>query len=101
MKNRTFQLTLFLAIIGLAIGLQTEAQTLRIIFIGAHPDDCDQDGGGTAALFAKMGHEVMFLSLTNGDAGHQSEGGGALAKRRIAEAKEAGKRFGVRLGRIR
>ena len=67
----------------------------RIIMIGAHPDDCDQDGGGTAALFASMGYAVKFVSVTNGDAGHQTEGGGALAKRRIAEAHEAGKRFGV------
>jgi LmbE family N-acetylglucosaminyl deacetylase len=42
-----------------------------------------------------MGHAVKFVSVTNGDAGHQTEGGGALAKRRMAEAKEAGKRFGV------
>jgi LmbE family N-acetylglucosaminyl deacetylase len=63
--------------------------------IGAHPDDCDQDGGGTAILFAKMGYAVKFVSVTNGDAGHQSIGGGMLAKRRLLEAKEAGKRFGV------
>lgn len=63
--------------------------------IGAHPDDCDQDGGGTAILFANMGYAVKFVSVTNGDAGHQSIGGGMLAKRRILEAKEAGKRFGV------
>ena len=68
---------------------------LRIIMIGAHPDDCDQDGGGTAILFAKMGHAVKFVSVTNGDAGHQEIGGGPLASRRLAEAKEAGKRFGV------
>src|SRR5687768_1241875 len=68
---------------------------LRIIMIGAHPDDCDQDGGGTAILLASMGHAVKFVSVTNGDAGHQTTGGGALAKRRMAEAKEAGKRFGV------
>ena len=73
------------------------AQTtpLRIIMIGAHPDDCDQDGGGTAILFSKLGHAVKFVSVTNGDAGHQSMGGGMLAKRRMDEAKEAGKRFGV------
>jgi LmbE family N-acetylglucosaminyl deacetylase len=72
------------------------AQTkLRIIMIGAHPDDCDQDGGGTAAIFASMGHAVKFVSVTNGDAGHQTEGGGVLAKRRMAEAQEAGKRLGV------
>lgn len=68
---------------------------IRIIMIGAHPDDCDLDGGGTAILFSKMGHAVKFLSLTNGDAGHQTMKGEALAKRRLAEAQEAGKRFGV------
>lgn len=68
---------------------------LRIIVIGAHPDDCDLDVGGTAILFSKMGHAVKFLSVTNGDAGHQVMKGKELAKRRLAEAKEAGKRFGV------
>ncbi len=68
---------------------------LNVIVFGAHPDDCDIDAGGTAILFAKMGHNVKFVSLTNGDAGHYNMGGGALAKIRIAEAKEAGRRFGV------
>lgn len=68
---------------------------IRIIMIGAHPDDCDQDAGGTAILFAKMGYAVKFVSVTNGDAGHQLMKGTALAKRRFAEAQEAGKRFGV------
>ncbi|MEJ7588848.1 MAG: PIG-L family deacetylase [Ferruginibacter sp.] len=70
-------------------------EKIRIIMIGAHPDDCDVDAGGTAILFAKMGYAVKFLSVTNGDAGHQSMKGEALAKRRFAEAQEAGKRFGV------
>lgn len=68
---------------------------LRIIVIGAHPDDADIDAGGTAALWASMGHQVKFLSLTNGDAGHQSMGGGALAKRRRAEAQESARRLGI------
>jgi LmbE family N-acetylglucosaminyl deacetylase len=68
---------------------------LRIIAIGAHPDDCDIRAGGTAAKWAAMGHHVKFVSVTNGDAGHQSEGGGALARRRRAEAQEAGRRLGV------
>jgi LmbE family N-acetylglucosaminyl deacetylase len=72
-----------------------ENQKLRVIMIGAHPDDCDQDGGGTAILFSKMGYAVKFVSVTNGDAGHQTMKGTALAKRRLAEALEAGKRFGV------
>jgi LmbE family N-acetylglucosaminyl deacetylase len=69
---------------------------VNVVVIGAHPDDCDIDAGGTAILFAKAGHNVMFVSVTNGDAGHQEKGGGALAKIRRAEAEEAGKRFGVK-----
>jgi LmbE family N-acetylglucosaminyl deacetylase len=48
-----------------------------------------------AAKYAALGHRVRFVSVTNGDAGHQSEGGGALAARRRAEAREAGKRIGI------
>ena len=86
---------LVLALVAFATFAFGQTQPLRIIMIGAHPDDCDQDGGGTAILFAKLGHAVKFVSVTNGDAGHQSIGGGMLAKRRMEEAKEAGKRFGV------
>jgi len=69
---------------------------VNVVVIGAHPDDCDIDAGGTAILFAKAGHNVLFVSVTNGDAGHHEKGGGALAKIRRAEAQEAGKRFGVK-----
>ena len=68
---------------------------LNIIAFGAHPDDCDQRAGGTAAKFAALGHRVRFVAVTNGDAGHQTEGGGALAARRRAEAQEAGRRIGI------
>jgi LmbE family N-acetylglucosaminyl deacetylase len=70
-------------------------QRLRIIAIGAHPDDCDIKFGGTAAKFARQGHAVKFLSVTNGDAGHQGEGGGALAKRRFLETQESARRLGI------
>jgi len=69
---------------------------INVVVIGAHPDDCDIDAGGTANLWAKAGHNVLFVSVTNGDAGHHEKGGGALAKIRRAEAQEAGKRFGVK-----
>ena len=68
---------------------------LNVIAFGAHQDDCDQKAGGTAAKLAALGHRVRFVSVTNGDAGHQTEGGGALAARRRAEAQEAGRRIGV------
>ncbi len=80
---------------GFAVLAQQQKKVLNIIAFGAHPDDCDSKFGGTATLFAKMGHNVKFVALTNGDAGHQSQGGGALGKRRRAEAKKAGAIFGV------
>ncbi len=88
------EITRRLACLALLAG-SLSAQPLRIIAIGAHPDDCDIGAGGTAALFAQMGHKVKFISVTNGDAGHHEMGGGALAKRRMAEAKEAGRRLGI------
>jgi len=68
---------------------------LRVIAFGAHPDDCDQRAGGIAAKYAAAGHLVKFVSVTNGDAGHHEQGGGMLAKRRRAEAMEAGRRIGI------
>ena len=86
-------------ILNVSLILGTNAQNndgkVRIIMIGAHPDDCDVQGGGTAILYAKMGYAVKFVSVTNGDAGHQTLKGDTLAKRRYAEAQEAGKRYGV------
>ncbi len=87
-------------LLALTVGLsspavQAQNDPLRVIVIGAHPDDCDLCAGGTAALWAEMGHQVKFLSLTNGDAGHQNMGGGALAKRRRAEAQESARRLGI------
>ncbi len=68
---------------------------LCIIAFGAHPDDCDSKAGGLAAKYAAAGHLVKFVSVTNGDAGHYEQGGGVLAKRRRAEAQEAGRRIGI------
>ena len=73
----------------------SDSDKIRVIVIGAHPDDCDLKAGGTAALFAEMGHAVKFVAVTNGDAGHQTEGGGALARRRRAEAQESRRRLGI------
>src|SRR5579872_2764617 len=85
-----------LLILALFCTISLSAQTpLRVIMFGAHPDDCDQGAGGTAILLTALGYKVKFVAVTNGDAGHQSMGGGTLAKRRLLEAKEAGKRFGV------
>lgn len=72
-----------------------QEKKINVIAFGAHPDDCDIGAGGVATKYAAQGHKVRFVSVTNGDAGHQSQGGGALAARRRAEAKEAGRRIGI------
>lgn len=92
MKKSVFLLLSFLLISGFIFA----QNKINVVVIGAHPDDCDGDAGGTAILYAQAGHNVLFVSLTNGDAGHFAKGGGALAKIRMAEAQEAGKRFGVK-----
>jgi len=72
-----------------------QGNVIRVIAFGAHPDDCEINFGGTAARFAALGHAVKFVSVTNGDAGHQDQGGGALARRRRAEAQESARRLGI------
>jgi len=69
---------------------------LRIIVFGAHPDDAEYKSGGTAAKWARMGHHVKLVSVTNGDIGHWRMAGGPLAKRRTAEVHAASKVLGTR-----
>jgi LmbE family N-acetylglucosaminyl deacetylase len=50
------------AAVCLLLAAGSEAQQIRVIAIGAHPDDCDIGAAGTAAKFAQLGHAVKFLS---------------------------------------
>ncbi len=71
------------------------SQPLHIIVFGAHPDDCELEAGGVAAKWAALGHQVKFVSVTNGDIGHYAMAGGPLAQRRTAEVQEAAKVLGI------
>jgi len=98
MENRSSSRCLWLALgacLLAAAGAFGQQAKLRIIAFGAHPDDCDFRFGGTAIKFARAGHAVKFVSVTNGDAGHHEMGGGILARRRHAETQEAARRFGI------
>jgi LmbE family N-acetylglucosaminyl deacetylase len=64
-------------------------EPLRILIIGAHPDDGDIKAGGTAARWCDSGHVVHFVSLTDGRAGHHEMPGPGLAGRRRSEAQAA------------
>ena len=96
MKRTSFLLTALAAtaLLG-ASPASAQSAKLRFIAFGAHPDDCEEEFGGTAAKLAKAGHRVKFVSVTNGDAGHQTMAGAALAKRRFLEAQECARRLGI------
>jgi LmbE family N-acetylglucosaminyl deacetylase len=68
---------------------------LRIIVFGAHPDDAEYKTAGVAVKWARLGHYVKLVSVTNGDIGHWKEAGGPLAQRRAAEAAACAKKLGV------
>lgn len=91
----SFLLLLQVLVITNTTQAQSSKKNIRVIVFGAHPDDCDITTGGLAALYASMGHAVKFVSMTNGDMGHQTIGGGELAKRRLAETQEVARRLGI------
>ncbi len=68
---------------------------LRVVIFGAHPDDAEFKAAGTAILWAKLGHKVKLVSVTNGDIGHWQIAGGPLAQRRKAEVEAAAKVMGT------
>lgn len=89
---------LSLAICLVTFTLRAEDQNdgkLRIIVFGAHPDDAEYKTAGTAVKWARLGHHVKLVSVTNGDIGHWKEAGGPLAQRRAAEVAACAKKLGV------
>ena len=77
------------------VRMPPEDGKLRIICFGAHPDDCEIQASGAAAMWAERGHHVLFVSVTNGDIGHWREAGGPLALRRKREVQEAHRLLGI------
>ncbi len=67
------------------------SRQLRVMVVGAHPDDCDFSYGGIANLYAALGHKVKFLSLCNGCYGHHVMSPKETAARRYLETQEAAK----------
>ena len=46
-----------------------ETKTMRVLSIGAHPDDADTSAGGLLEKLRRKGWEVRLLSVTDGSAG--------------------------------
>ncbi len=72
------------------------ARPLRVVCVGAHPDDPESGCGGTLARYAAAGHRVTVIYLTRGEAGILSKSHAEAAAVRTAEAEEACRLLGAR-----
>jgi LmbE family N-acetylglucosaminyl deacetylase len=69
---------------------------LKVVCVGAHPDDPESGCGGTLARYAAAGHRVTVVYLTRGEAGIRGKSHEEAAAIRTAEAEEACKILGAR-----
>jgi LmbE family N-acetylglucosaminyl deacetylase len=69
--------------------------SLKLLILGAHPDDAEYHAGGLAAIYRRHGHAVRMVSVTNGEKGHHVHWGEVLADRRRSEAHAAGAVIGA------
>ena len=68
---------------------------LKLLVLGVHPDDAEYHAGGLAAIYRRLGHEVRFVSMTNGQAGHHQRPPEMMARLRREEAAAAGRVIGA------
>lgn len=68
---------------------------VRILAIHAHPDDLELFAGGALALLAQAGHQLTFVTLSNGDCGSTEYGAGELGRMRKAEAAASARLIGA------
>jgi LmbE family N-acetylglucosaminyl deacetylase len=76
---------------------------LKVLILGAHPDDPETGAGGTAAALAERGHDVVLAYLTRGEAGIEGASHAQAARIRSSEALAACSILGTRplfLGQI-
>ncbi len=64
---------------------------LRILAVGAHPDDLEILCGGTLAKYAHLGQKIIMCHVNNGDKGHFEIKSEELVKIREKEAKNSAK----------
>jgi LmbE family N-acetylglucosaminyl deacetylase len=68
---------------------------MRVLAIGAHPDDIELQCGGTLALYHEHGHEIFMAVSTNGDKGNFDVDPADLAAIREAEFRDSCETLGA------
>ncbi len=63
--------------------------SLKIVCVGAHPDDPESGCGGTLARYAALGHAVTIVYLTRGERGIEGKSLDEAARIRTAECETA------------
>ncbi|OHB60041.1 MAG: hypothetical protein A2Y12_05700 [Planctomycetes bacterium GWF2_42_9] len=71
------------------------SEPLNVVIVCAHPDDCEYAAGGTTLRYRELGHNVVYISMTNGDAGHQSMNREDIKKRRYEETRNVAEYLGI------
>ncbi len=64
-------------------------EKLRLMIIGAHPDDAEVMTCALMCEYRNAGHDVHVISVTNGDAGHYATFGDELAAIREKELRDS------------
>jgi LmbE family N-acetylglucosaminyl deacetylase len=72
------------------------ARHLKVVVFGGHPDDPETMAGGTIARYASLGHDVVCLYLTRGEAGITGRSHAEAARIRTEEATSACTALGAR-----
>ena len=74
----------------------TAPRPLKVVVFGGHPDDPETMAGGTIARYAALGHDVVCVYLTRGEAGIEGVSHVDAARVRTAEAEKACTALGAR-----
>jgi N-acetylglucosamine malate deacetylase 1 len=78
------------------LAAQVKPGSLKIVCVGAHPDDPESGCGGTLASYAAQGHRVTIVYLTRGERGIPGKNEDEAAAIRTAEAEAACRIIGAR-----
>jgi LmbE family N-acetylglucosaminyl deacetylase len=68
---------------------------MRVLALGAHPDDLECHCGGTLARYVAEGHEVVMCHASAGDYGSTASDGLERAELRTGEARRAAELIGA------
>jgi LmbE family N-acetylglucosaminyl deacetylase len=86
-----------LPLVAMGYGPKPPAKdSLKLLFVGAHPDDPQGGCGGTMALCASLSHKVVALFLTRGEKGIGGKSDQETSAIRTAEAERSCEMLGAK-----